>query len=929
MWFDTGRGVGFYAFYWFLNNATFETRNIPPAPFPTTKQLNVKDSNDAQKKQPPKQITAWARPPPKATNFLKELMGDVVDDDVDTADAPTEEEEEEELPLKERIFTTRGMKKPEMREAALKLGVYKEGDKVAVIEQKIIQYWLLQCGENPMSYTTADCFTASRQKIDRKRKQSSASVNLLQQEVEIASGDVNKKKEQRLRKVFITPTAALKKWPKEGIYITDKYLRCGCNNRSIVNWDQNRFTEHFKRDKHKKWKAAVERQGVRQSTFTRRETEKKSEKERLEFQGTKRRPNAEDDASREEFIKAMSIAGIPLHTAMKIRGWIERGMKFSIGHVSDLYRTYLPKLLKDEIADQKQDLAEKPIGIIHDATPRLGDFFAMLARFIVLDPEEKTARANQLLFHCAAIKGSLNAETLSRELHHGINERDIRLRDVLVSMNDGCSVNIKAHERISKTCNDINTLVWFVSNCMSHCASNAGKEAGFVLLDLFWSLLQKVFSNSDKAKDIWFERTNKSFPSYNEIRWYSKYEVLEVISDLFPDLITVMQSVVDAGLSKKNASKLLLLLLDEKKSWQLKIELSAYKEGLEDIRNLCYFLEGNGTDIPFKVGRRLDELHKEYNGGNLKKLPTTDRLIQHAIGWATDNGHVSQAAAPPRRTVAHINAEFGPLPNVQHVVQNASRAGESAAQRCPRLQVEAATRALAEAEEATIREASRIVALEAEANLQANNILMTIDAWQAHIVSGIGPTLHYLFSRIFHPDGDRYVLSEFFFGARIFDPTYAKNLSQQEANVLINKMRSYPILSKGNEEDTFAYRLRNGFKAYKQRARFVIANFDKDNYELILSWHYKQYLVIDDERNEDRKKDKCRYCGNTTHKCKCHKHYKVWFEAACLVALVMPSSAAAERVFSLLRKLFSEQQKGMLSDSLFYSLYLSSNKRSL
>lgn len=316
----------------------------------------------------------------------------------------------------------------------------------------------------------------------------------------------------------------------------------------------------------------------------------------------------------------MSIAGILLFTAIKVQGWIERGMKFSIEHKTDLYRKYLPKLLKDDIADQKESLAEKIIGIIHNATLWLDEFLAMLARFIVLDSQEKTAKVDQLLFHCVAIKGFLNAKNLCCELHHGINEHDIRLQDVVVSMNDGCSVDIKARKRIAKTCNEINTLVWFVANCISHFASNAGKESGFVLLNLFWSLLQKIFLDSDKVRDMWFKQTDKSFPSYNEVRLYSKYEVLEVIADIFPDLVLVMQSVIDAGLSKKNTSKLLLLLLDEKKLWQLKIELAVYKKRIEDIRNLCYFLEGNGTDIPFKVGFWLGRLHKTYNSGNLKNF---------------------------------------------------------------------------------------------------------------------------------------------------------------------------------------------------------------------------------------------------------------------------------------------------------------------
>ena len=135
---------------------------------------------------------------------------------------------------------------------------------------------------------------------------------------------------------------------------------------------------------------------------------------------------------------------------------------------------------------------KKTIEIIHNANPRLGGIFSIFARFIVLDSKGKTAKANQMLFYCATIKGSFNAKTLSYELHHVIKKRDIRLHNVLAFINDDYSVNIKAHERITNTCNDTNILARFVSNCMSHYVSNA-KKIGFVLIDLFWLLLQIVF----------------------------------------------------------------------------------------------------------------------------------------------------------------------------------------------------------------------------------------------------------------------------------------------------------------------------------------------------------------------------------------------------------------------------------------------------
>ena len=46
-----------------------------------------------------------------------------------------------------------------------------------------------------------------------------------------------------------------------------------------------------------------------------------------------------------------------------------------------------------------------------------------------------------------------------------------------------------------------------------------------------------------------------------------------------------------------------------------------------------------------------------------------------------------------------------------------------------------------------------------------------------------------------------------------------------------------------------------------------------------------------------------------------------------LLSLVMPSSCAAKRVFSLLSDQFSKQQSSTLGDMLFLSLFIAHNKR--
>ena len=92
----------------------------------------------------------------------------------------------------------------------------------------------------------------------------------------------------------------------------------------------------------------------------------------------------------------------------------------------------------------------------------------------------------------------------------------------------------------------------------------------------------------------------------------------------------------------------------------VKIELSAYVEGLEDLRHLCYFLEGDGTDMPFVVAERIKKFTDKFPEGQLKVLPSTNRLIQMAIDYAITQGGFTAPSNPREkpRTFAQIKVRI-------------------------------------------------------------------------------------------------------------------------------------------------------------------------------------------------------------------------------------------------------------------------------
>ena len=55
-----------------------------------------------------------------------------------------------------------------------------------------------------------------------------------------------------------------------------------------------------------------------------------------------------------------------------------------------------------------------------------------------------------------------------------------------------------------------------------------------------------------------------------------------------------------------------------------------------------------------------------------------------------------------------------------------------------------------------------------------------MDEWNAIVVSGVGPSITYLFSRLNDRGGDCFDLAEFYRVARIFNPKYAASISYNE-----------------------------------------------------------------------------------------------------------------------------------------------------
>jgi len=522
------------------------------------------------------------------------------------------------------------------------------------------------------------------------------------------------------------------------------------------------------------------------------------------------------------------------------------------------------------------------------------------------------------------LESSMNSAHVCSAIQKGLMSRRLVHLDVCAVSADGCSVNLKAHAEIERDMD----VQWFLNICISHCTNNAGDQANFPTFATLWSLLMKV-SISDNAKILWEKRTECAWLLHSSTRWFSKYDVVERLFKYFGDFQALLEEMVRNHVSPASSGKLLNLFEDGSTKWHARIELSAYVECLFYLRNFCYRMEGDG-DLIFTAATSIDELFETYPNRSLPMMPSTKRLISQAVEWTNahlpaeqeDNG----GEPAQRRTVDEVRAAI-PRPRraaAVVTVRQATFAGETDAQRRHREHRDQREAQVEEARLAEVYQQAQEDAVAAEAADQARSPPRTEDEWMDHLKRGLEPSIHYVLNR-FSDGGDRYQQVQLYRAARLFNPVYAKTVTQGRACALIETLRVYQPLNK----DSVIESLKASWKYYKDKASLVPIN--KEAGLNILQWHYDCWLENHNYIAEEMFLDEdCLHCQREkSSSCSCIQDIMCWWETASLLALILPSSAPAERVFSILNRMWTDLQTRALSDIIRTSMFLACNKRSL
>jgi hypothetical protein len=186
---------------------------------------------------------------------------------------------------------------------------------------------------------------------------------------------------------------------------------------------------------------------------------------------------------------------------------------------------------------------------------------------------------------------------------------------------DGCSTN----ECFSNMVHADQYIEWMMNRCFSHCGNIADDEVGSLMLDQFWTLLQKIFVQSENARIIFEDVTDVAWKSFLDKCWWSKFIVFHMLLN-FGYVMELIFKTLEKHESPENSTKLLKMLQYPISLFYIEIKFASYTEGLKKIGEFTYDAESDGQ-LVVSFGKNIDDMIAFYPSQGFCNLISADRII--------------------------------------------------------------------------------------------------------------------------------------------------------------------------------------------------------------------------------------------------------------------------------------------------------------
>ena len=183
---------------------------------------------------------------------------------------------------------------------------------------------------------------------------------------------------------------------------------------------------------------------------------------------------------------------------------------------------------------------------------------------------------------------SLSGDEIARELINTLSvDYGVKSENVIAIMHDCASANKAA----MRTLQVLYPAVLGIG-CFSHTLNRVGERFNVPHVNDFTTYWVSLFSHSFKAQAIWKQRTGRTICGFSATRWWSKWEVMNQILELFGDIEPFLK--VPEDFSGNTRAKLLEYFPTPRIQHNLKVEIAAVIDAGKPFVQATYKLEGDG-----------------------------------------------------------------------------------------------------------------------------------------------------------------------------------------------------------------------------------------------------------------------------------------------------------------------------------------------
>lgn len=325
-----------------------------------------------------------------------------------------------------------------------------------------------------------------------------------------------------------------------------------------------------------------------------------------------------------DMVKAFMEAGIPLHKLDQVRNKLEKWSTEKLTASTHL-KGNIPFLRKEELDHVRTVVGTNDFSFEFDGTPRCGEVIAVVLR--VVDDELNIL---QILARVRIYEDSLDHEQIAQALIETIvGDLGTQRGQVIAAMRDRVAANTAAL-RIVKA---VLGRQVFDSECWCHTANHVGENFATPNLDKFFKAWVKAVSKSVNVRRRYKLKFGDSPKRHKDIRWWSKWEVLEQLMREMAEIPTFVLDLHGAGLVPKCASKMLQIINDPDAWRKLKLELAATVDAGKEFVLFTYDMEGDGP-LAFAVHARLVRLDAFVSAPTFPNLEALARHLGAAVPGA-------------------------------------------------------------------------------------------------------------------------------------------------------------------------------------------------------------------------------------------------------------------------------------------------------